>query len=84
MMERERDRKTERDRESMLSEKKMVEGLFGGSTCGGGLAEGRASSLEQMSSVAFGTQVPFEFVWQMETVTERLQQENPNLTQRLG
>ena len=34
--------------------------------------------------VMFGVQVLLEFGWQLETVSERLQQENPKLAQRLG
>lgn len=41
------------------------------------------ASLEWVSSVALGAQEILKFGWQLETVIESLQQENPNLAQRL-
>ncbi|KAM7321701.1 hypothetical protein ACRRTK_019793 [Alexandromys fortis] len=43
------------------------------------LPEGRAS--RWISPVVFGVQVLLELGWQLEAAVERLQQENPELTQ---
>ena len=58
--------------------------LFGKSTCGAGYLKAEPDSLRSGSPVEFVAQVLLEFGWQLETVSERLQQENPKLAQRLG